>query len=368
VISPSKNAYSETFIQAHKKRLPAEIKTLYGGFFPAFTEDDRPLFPLYPQVSSILRKVFGIDPKGFQNMALRRYFRKEKVEAVLAEYGPTGVSVMEACQTEGIPLIVHFHGQDAYDRQLLKRYGSEYQRLFSAAVAVIAVSHDMEQQLLSLGAPQDKLFYNPYGVDTFLFSGANPASAPPTFIAVGRFVDKKAPHLTLLAFKEVVKICTEARLIMIGDGPLWETCKLLAKALGITESVEFLGPQPQAEVAIAMREARAFVQHSIHTTYGDSEGTPVAVLEAGAIGLPVIATRHGGIVDAVADGETGFLVDEGNIEQMAKYMLKIAQNPETAALLGKQAREYICTKFAIEKSLDQLSIIIETAIKRNKIC
>jgi glycosyltransferase involved in cell wall biosynthesis len=366
VISPNKNVYSETFIHAHIERLPAKVKVLYGGFFPRFTEDDRPLLPFFCRSIQFALKALGASSKRFPNAALQLYLRRERIEAVLAEYGPTGVNVMEACQAEGVPLIVHFHGLDAYSQPLLEKYESGYQPLFGTAAAVLAVSRDMERQLLSLGAPQDKLFLNYYGVDTSRFSGGNPALAQPTFIAVGRFVDKKAPHLTLLAFGEVVKMCPEARLIMIGDGALWEACKLLAGALGIAAAVEFLGPRPHAEIAAAMRDSRAFVQHSIRTSYGDSEGTPVAVLEAGATGLPVIATCHGGIVDVVVNGETGFLVEEGDIEGMADRMLRLAKNPELAARLGRQARKRICAEFSIERGISRLWNIIEAAIKESE--
>ena len=364
VISPNKNAYSETFIRAHIERLPARIRFLYGGWFPAFTDDDRPLMSSLHRVGYRLAGRFlGVHKERFQNRILANFLKKEQVNVVLAEYGLTGVSVMHACHRAGIPLVVHFHGFDVYDHQTLRSYGKEYSHLFKIAAAIIAVSTDMERHLLQLGVPREKLHYNPYGVDTSLFSGANPAAVPPIFVAVGRFVDKKAPQLTLLAFRKVVDACPEARLIMVGDGPLLEACKQLARGLGISSAIEFLGPRPHTEVAYIMRRARAFVQHSIKTSYGDSEGTPVAVLEAGSTGLPVVSTRHGGITDVVIDGETGFLVDEGDIEAMAEYMLKLAEDPELAASMGNAARKRVCAEFSMEKSIGNLWHIIESVIE-----
>jgi colanic acid/amylovoran biosynthesis glycosyltransferase len=365
VISPNKNIYSETFIRAHIERLPATVKVLYGGWFPNYREDDEPL--VSPDLTSrIIRAagqgLFRLPSKYFHIRALRTFLRVNKIEAVLAEYGPTGVAVMNSSLEAGVPFVVHFHGLDAYDQHILDKYGMHYKPMFIGARAVIAVSHEMEQQLLALGAPREKLFYNPYGVDTSLFSEAHPASAAPFFVAAGRFVDKKAPHLTLVAFRKVVQSCSKARLMMIGDGPLLEACKQLARALGIAGQVQFPGPRSHWDVATTMRRARAFVQHSLRTTYGDSEGTPVAVLEAGASGLPVIATRHAGITDIVLDGKTGFLGDEGDIEGMAKSMIQLANNPTLAEQLGQAARARVCAEFSMEKSIHGLWQIITAAL------
>ena len=345
------------------QRLPGKTRHLYGGFFPTFTDTGEPLVsPFLRRLHSLLRRVFPQHDNLVPRLALRKYFNRERIAAVLAEYGPTAVSVMDVCHTARIPLIAHFHGFDAYDARILETYGQRYRRMFEIAAAIVAVSHDMERQLLELGAVRDKLFYNPYGVDTDTFSGADPASAIPVFLAVGRFVDKKAPHLTLIAFSKAHKLCSDARLSMIGDGPLLEACRQLAGALELSDCVQFLGARPHSEVAAQMRSARAFVQHSLRTSYGDSEGTPVAVLEACATGLPVIATRHAGIRDVVVEGETGFLVDERDVNAMADRMVQLAQNPALAGRMGASGRKRIETHFAMQKSLEGLWSIIQRCI------
>ncbi|MCI0411035.1 MAG: glycosyltransferase, partial [Acidobacteria bacterium] len=282
VISPQKFAYSETFIQAHINRLPAQVKllhgALHGSFFPALTGDDRPLLSLFERAMvQISRNAFQVTPTRFPNAALRRYLRRERIEAVLAEYGYTGASVSGACLQAGVPLIVHFHGSDAFRERYQEKYRLGYRQMFATAAAVIAVSREMEHRLAALGAPRDKLFYNPCGADTSLFSGADPGGSEPVFLAIGRFVETKAPHLTLVAFRRVVDACPDARLIMVGDGDLWGACKQLAKALELGDAVEFLGPRPHAEVAMMMRKARGYVQHSMRGVDGNSEGTPVTV-------------------------------------------------------------------------------------------
>ena len=80
-----------------------------------------------------------------------------------------------------------------------------------------------------------------------------------------------------------------------------------------------------------MRHARAFLQHSVVAQDGESEGTPVSVMEAGASGMPVIATRHAGIPEVVVNEETGVLVDEHNVSAMSDAIVRLAQDPALAS-------------------------------------
>jgi colanic acid/amylovoran biosynthesis glycosyltransferase len=275
------------------------------------------------------------------------------------------VSVLPVCRQAGVPLVAQFHGVDAYHHDELATHREGYQRLFREAAALVAVSRDMVEQLVSLGAPRSRVFYNSCGVDMKLFQPTRPEANPPLFVAAGRFVDKKAPHLTLLAFERVLATCPEARLTMIGEGPLWNATRQLAAALGIDGQVEFPGRQTHSQVAEWLRGARAFVQHSVVTTYGDSEGTPVGILEAGASGLPVVSTRHAGIKEAVLSGKTGFLVDELDITGMANAMKSLALEPALAGQMGAQARRHVGDHYSMEITIGTLSEILHNAAARS---
>jgi colanic acid/amylovoran biosynthesis glycosyltransferase len=313
-------------------------------------------------IGFLATRFFNLSPEYFSRRAFARYLRREAIDVVLAEYGPTGVAVLDSCHDAGVPLVVHFHGYDAHSIPVLEEYREEYRQLFAAAAAVIAVSRTMAEQLLALGVPNEKLVINSCGVDVHAFNGASPAHAKPIFLAVGRIVDKKAPHLTLLAFAKVIEACPEARLMMVGDGPLLDCCKQLAAALGITESVEFTGAVCHERVQALMTGARAFVQHSVRTTYGDSEGTPVAILEASATGLPVVSTKHAGIQDAVLNRRTGFLVAERDVNGMAHYMLRLACDSGLAASMGTAGRQFVSENYSAEKSIGQLYGILQKAV------
>jgi glycosyltransferase involved in cell wall biosynthesis len=365
VVTPYLPAMSETFIRGHIEGLPAKVVLIYG--WPP-SVDGRPVLSAPRRAfHKLWRIASGEDLDRVTTAAYVKAFRRHRVAAVLAEYGTTGVIVFAACRQLGIPLIVHFHGYDASVHSVLKENAQAYRDMFRDAAAVIAVSRPMQRKLISLGAPAEKVHYNPYGVDCREFAGADPAAAPPVFVGAGRFIEKKAPDLTLQAFAEARRKVPEARLRMVGDGPLLDRCCELAVELGVADGVTFLGAQPHAVVREEMRRARCFVQHSVVAASGDSEGTPVSVLEAGASGLPVISTRHAGISDVVAEGETGFLVDEHDVASMASYMVRLAKDPALAGKLGQAARLRIQASFSKEQSFGRLWTIIESSIITNEI-
>lgn len=363
VVAPHLDQYSETFIQAHARELPAQVRRLYGGHLPTRVENGGRLLHVGERaLAALVGRGRPEATRKIRERALERYLQRCGAAAVLAEYGPTGVRVLPACRRAGVPLVVHFHGADAYKERWLREYGPLYPSIWRGAGAVIATSREMEARLLGFGAPRERLFYNPCGADTSLFCDANPRSAPPTFLAVGRFVDKKAPYLTLQAFQRLLARCPAAHLTMVGDGPLWERCRALAGALRMAGSVEFTGALSPSAVAGRMRHARGFVQHSIHAPDGDAEGTPVSVLEAGAAGLPVVSTRHAGIGDVVVHGRTGFLTAEGDVDGMAQYWVRLANDPALAAEMGRAAQHHVRARFSLRMSIATLWHIIDSVI------
>jgi glycosyltransferase involved in cell wall biosynthesis len=264
-------------------------------------------------------------------------------------------------------LIVHFHGVDAYSKDILQRLGEKYKEMFDYAAAIIVVSKDMEKKLIELGAPAQKIFVNVYGVNTDDFNQTFPGSAPPLLLGVGRFVEKKAPYLTILAFQKVLEKIPEAKLILAGTGELYDLCQKIIESLNLSHAIDLRGEVKHKEVAFLFQRARAFVQHSLVPACGDSEGTPVAILEAGACGLPVVSTFHAGIPDVVINGETGFLVNEGDIDGMADFMLQLLSNPALADKMGAKARKHIIENYTMEKSIGKLKFILENAIKNESL-
>jgi colanic acid/amylovoran biosynthesis glycosyltransferase len=357
----NKYSYSETFIDNQIKELQPQI-LLWEGWYPSILPTQKSFLPFpfnYLFVRGTLRNLFPSVYHKLYTFFLASYLQKNNIDTLLANYGPMGVALSDACKSANVRLFVHFHGFDAAEYKTLENYKESYEILFQKATGIIIVSNDMKKQLLALGANPATIYLNPYGVEIDKFFGAEPENNTSIFISVGRFTAKKAPIFTIKAFEKVLKSEPNAKLIMIGEGELWEDAKRLVEELKLQESIEFKGKKTPEEIAKYLREASVFVQHSLRAKNGDSEGTPNAVLEASATGLPIVSTRHAGIKDAVVHGETGFLVEEGDWETMADYMLQLAQDPQLAGEMGRAARKHIEKNYEMSKRVQTLREILE---------
>lgn len=365
IAAGGRSPWSETFIAAHIERLREVVLVLTDGAPPRVVAHEGPLL----RQGALGRLLDGIEGRlrGGRTVDLLRHriarrLVQDKVEVMLAEYATSGAEVLAPCRALGIPLVVHFHGFDAHRPKYIDRYGG-YRELFAYASALVVVSRAMEQQLLSLGAPREKVVYNVYGIDVARFAAGRPGDAPPHLVAIGRFAAKKAPQLTLRAFRKVLDACPEARLTMAGKGKLWDECVALVQELRMAHAVELPGIVPPERVAELMRNSRAFVQHSVVTPDGDHEGTPLAVLEAMACALPVIATAHAGIADVVLHGERGLLCAEHDVDAMAAHMIHCIRDPQAAARMGLAGRAYVERAHRVEDRVAGLQRILERAVR-----
>ncbi|MDX9750454.1 MAG: glycosyltransferase [Flavobacteriales bacterium] len=360
---PAKPHNAETFIRQHLEGLRDVHLRLSDGELPARSGDGTPLVALGGH-DRIVDRIRAIPYGGRLNELLRvrlvRELQRMRVQVLLAEYGTTGQRLVPVCAAANVPMVVHFHGHDAYRPAYIKA-NNGYREMFAAARRIVVVSEHMRRQLLALGAPPEKLVTLVYGVDTALFAAADPAHAPAEFIAVGRFTGKKAPLTTLEAFRQVWAERPHARLVMYGDGALLDDCRRFVRQHALQGAVRFAGRAGTPAIARAMRSARAFVQHSVVAEDNDHEGTPVAIIEAMASGLPVVSTRHAGIPDVVAHGERGLLVDEHDVTGMAAHMLRMVDEPDLAAAMGRRGRAYVTAHLDKSMSLARLQATLEEA-------
>jgi len=367
IIKPNKSAFSETFIQEHIDRLPGNKKVLYGGAFPVYDHEGKFLIRSKIGLLSYLiqKKIFGRKNIEVRTKALVSYLKRECIDVVFAEYGMVGALVTEACKIADVPLVIHFHGADAHHRKTVLEYGDLYKKAFGYASAIIAVSADMVEALVKLGAPRDKIILASCGVDTEKFPIVDISHSNKNFLAIGRFVEKKSPGSVVRAFKLVSEKFPDAKLWMVGWGPLFNETKKLINELGLDDKVILTGVLDSEEIKKLMQKSRAFVQHSVTTEDGDMEGTPVTILEAGSSGLAIVSTLHAGIKEAVINGETGYLVPEHDIKGMAAYMIKIAGDVKQASALGIKESAYINKNFNIKDRIDKLSAALYRSLENN---
>lgn len=361
IVTPQSEGYSETFIRAHIERLEGRI-VLYDGGIPPSRLNGKRIQPerfSLAQLTFMSKSLMSANPLPPENYFFHKSLKREKPDVILAEYGTTAADILHMVIATGIPLVAIFHGYDASRTEILTRYEPLYRKMFDYASSVIVVSRFMQSALVQLGYPEEKTVYNPYGPNPdFLLN--RPAFQSRCFYAAGRFVEKKAPHLTILAFFEAQKAFKDATLIMSGDGPLLKVCEDLVLYLGIRDKVTFTGPLSPNMIRKEMQEAFAFVQHSRTAFDGDREGTPVGILEAQAAALPVISTLHAGIPEVVVHEKTGFLSDENDVGAMASNMIRLLGAPNMAAEMGNCGRERITRHFTMDQHINHLQ---QTLIK-----
>ena len=370
IVSPAKIGLTETFIRAHIDQLYGNVFYLYGWDLDFKTQSGISLVELYRPGSSVLTKLKSLLPhyiyfrllqkskKNYTKQALiSRYMQEHQIDIVLAEYGTAGSFIAPICVELKIPYIVHFHGKDASSYETLRLFKDGYDYMFKNSLKIIAVSKAMFHALEKVGCPETKLLINTYGPHPD-YLNIKPDNNSNYIISVGRHTYKKAPYLTILAFQKVLERHPNLKLKMIGDGELFDVSKNLVKSLGLENNIILLGALERKEIITHLQSAFLFVQHSIVAYNGDSEGTPVGIIEAMASGLPVVSTRHAGIPDVVLEEETGYLVDENDIEQMVFYILKIAENRNLARTMGQKGKARIEKHYTLDKHLKTINQLI----------
>lgn len=353
IISPNKNIYSETFIQAHKK-LNGNIFFYYGGAIPSYLEGVGYIGPsncIGNRIKRFIGKKLFILKLSDQENAFAKSLKKNNIDVVLAEYGTTGAKLVNTCRQLDIPLTTIFHGFDASKEQILTSFKNEYKKLFDRAESIIAVSRQIKRKLIELGCLDKKIFLTPCAPDD-KFLAIEPAfKEPKSFVAIGRFINKKAPYYTIMAFQQVTKKHPNAILYFAGEGELLECCKNIAAYFKLEKNIFFLGKITPEKYIALLSTVQGFIQHSITANDGDAEGTPVAVLEASAAGIPVISTFHAGISDVILHEETGLLVEEHDVDGMAQNIIKLIEDPQLARELGAKGKQRIKEHFTMKKHL-----------------
>lgn len=360
IASPNLAAYSETFIKDQIAQLqPGAL--IYHGNYPVMSREGDWQLPFPLNIHPVRGVCKRLAPALFHKVytdSLAKFLERRNIRILLANYGPVGVSVADACKKAGVKLVVHFHGFDAYDYKTIDKFGKAYRHLFRYADKLVAVSTEMKAQLVELGADRDKIAFVSCGVNLERFTSTDPSANPPVLINVGRFTPKKGPDLLIKAFKIVHDAIPEARLEMVGGGELFKDALALAAELGLTEFITFAGVQPPEEIIKRLHHSRIYVQHSLRPPSGDSEGTPVSVLEASACALPVVSTRHAGIKDAVAEQVSGLLVDEGDYKGMAGAIITLLKDPALCKKMGKAARERMSDNYSFTDQAAKLALLL----------
>ena len=279
-------------------------------------------------------KFFGPNP------SLRSMLAAKRPALIHAHFCTVGFNSIGVGRALHVPLVITLHGYDVNvaDKLLPRPYIRRRNLLKTQAARFICVSEFIRKQAIAKGFPAEKIIVHYTGIDLDTFHVRPTVSRSPVVGFVGRLVPKKGCEYLIRAMARVQEVIPEARLVVIGDGPLRESLELQAASL--LRNCQFLGEQKPAEVRDWMNRAMVFSAPSVVAENGDAEGFGMVFAEAQAMGLPVASFASGGIPEAVADEQSGFLVAERDDEALAARLLLLLRDRELWAAMSEagQAR------------------------------
>jgi glycosyltransferase involved in cell wall biosynthesis len=293
-----------------------------------------------------------------------RLLAQERPALIHAHFGIDGVYALPLAQRLGIPLITTFHGFDAtmataafLASPAWVNYPLFRGRLAREGHVFLCVSSFIRDRVLAMGFPEERTRIHYTGVDVRAIQPRAPEEERPVILHVARLVEMKGTRYLIEAFAALSPRHPDAELVIIGDGPLRPSLQARARSLGLGDKVVFLGALPHSQVFAWMRKAAMLVLPSIRTGTGRVEGLGMVLLEAAATGVPVVATRVGGIPEGVRDGQTGFLVAERDAAALARGMATLLESPALRQRMGLEARMFVETMFdaeALDETLEDI--------------
>src|SRR5262245_12922607 len=301
---------------------------------------------------------------------LVRQLRALQPALIHAHHGISGALALPLAQALGLPLVVTFYGADATVTAKSAKFtsvaGWTYHRrtgrLQQEPTLIIAVSRFIKRQLVARGYPENKIVAHYYGVDTQKFRADPAVTREPVVLFVGRLAEKKGVAYLLRAMEQVRVHAPDLHLVIAGDGPLRPSLEPLARNL---RRCTFLGMQSHEVVKGWMNRASMLVAPSVTAASGDSEGLPTVIVEAQAMGLPVIATDHAGNTEAITDGQTGLIAAERDSDTLARHITRLADNQELWARLSDNARRQAERQFDLRKQTRILEGLYDDVLARS---
>jgi colanic acid/amylovoran biosynthesis glycosyltransferase len=279
---------------------------------------------------------------------------RAEAEVLHIYFGHIALHLLPLIKVWPHPVVVSFHGADAGVGVDQQSHLAAMREVFQAATVVQARSESLLKDLEALGCPPDKLHLQRTGIplEEWPFVPREQAvDGSWVLLQSCRLIEKKGVDLTLRAFAEVSREFPNAKLVIAGDGPLRQGLEKLAVELGVAGRVRFTGFLNQDQLRHEVQAAHLFLHPSRTSEDGNREGIPNSMLEAMASGAAVIATRHGGIPEAVVDGASGLLVAENDAPALAAATLRVLKDAELRRRFSEGGRQSVEVRFDRQKNL-----------------
>ncbi len=361
--------YSETFIhdqlRHHRRYQPTVFARCHrhrerfpGHEVVALETDTEP-----HRWRSLVYGVFGAAPIFDRALEERQY------SLIHAHFVNNGAYALDFSRRHRLPLVISAHGHDVttlISRELYHPRSlfvlSRLRRLMLESTLLLAASQELHDLLIEVGFPKHKLRVHRLGIDLDAIASHRAQRAVPTkLVMVGRFVEKKGHLDGFTAFAELRRQFPEARMVVIGDGPLFGAYQARLTELGLKDCVAFPGSLPHEGVLAELASATVVVTPSVIASNLDRESGLMVAKEASALGVPVVGTWHGGIPEIVEDGASGFLVPERCPSALAERLAQLLADPELCNRFGARARQKMEHDYDIRRQVEELEALYDEA-------
>jgi glycosyltransferase involved in cell wall biosynthesis len=316
--------------------------------------------------SRSLRKLVGQYPTL---MLLKIAIKKRKIRKILINYATMAVETRRAWADLNVEVFVHCHGVDVHFDAKSEQWPHqnihpanylEAVRKLAGRVIFIANSQHTKNILIQQGIAESSIRLKLFGVED---RGDTPksheANRPLKLLFLGRLVDCKGPDLVIKAFDLACARGLSAELIIAGDGHLLNTCELLKNDSPFKGRIKIHGPVDRDAAARLYREADIFVCHHRRGPISNrEEAFGVTMIEAMSYGLPIITGRSGGVGESVVHGETGFLVEPGDINAYVEHLLRLGSNAAERTRIGANGIRHVRQNFSLLKEKQSLIKIL----------
>lgn len=285
------------------------------------------------------------------------HLRRDAPALVHCYYGHKAVGYLRMLKDWGGPWIVSFHGVDVAKDMDKPEHVEALREVCREARLVLARSESLLAKLRSLGCPAEKLRLNRTPIPLEHLPARTrvpPLDGEWRLVQACRLIAKKGLLTTLAALEIVVREQPRTKFILCGDGPMQEKLRSVITEKGLSANVELRGWTSQPDLIAEYQRAHLFLHPSELTKEGDQEGIPNSMLEAMATGLPVVATMHGGIPEAVTHEHDGLLVPERSPAQLASAILAIMRDPAMLGRLSDNAAASVRAHFGAQQQVERL--------------
>ena len=289
----------------------------------------------------------------------KEFTNKPKYDVIHCHFGPNGNkgTIVKKMFYPDSVLATTFHGYDL--TKYLDSGKNPYRQLFESGDLFLPISEHWKQHLIELGCSADKIQTHHMGVDVDRFAVSQPVNRKSLkLITIARLSEKKGIEYGIRAVHQLKESHLDADDIeysIVGEGPLRSELQALIKKLDLTQTVKLLGWRQQQEIVELLAQSQILLAPSVTAADGDQEGIPVVLMEAMAMGIPVVSTLHSGIPELVKEGSSGFLVPERDVEDMTEKLALLANSSALRTEMGLAGRKYVEENFNVHKLNYQLS-------------